>query len=159
LLDDLAFAGAAPFPASTEACMAVAILHILIVALAGAVGGLARFWISSLVARRIGERFPWGTMAVNVSGALAIGALAALLPAFGAEGEGVPGLWLALVIGVLGSYTTVSSFSLQTFVLIRERELLPAVLNIAGSVTFCLTAASAGYMAVLWLAVRWTLGS
>ena len=131
--------------------MAVAILHILIIALAGAVGGIARFWISGLIARRIGERFPWGTLVVNVSGALAIGVLAALLPALGAQGESMPRLWLALVVGVLGSYTTVSSFSLQTLALIRERELLHALLNIVGSMILCLTAATAGYLSVPWI--------
>jgi fluoride exporter len=131
--------------------MVAAFVHIFIVAFAGAAGGIARFWISGLVARRIGEQFPWGTMVVNVSGALAIGVLAALLPAFGADRDGMPGLWLALAIGVLGSYTTVSSFSLQTLALIREKEMLQALINIAGSVSLCLGAATAGYLSVPWI--------
>lgn len=140
------------FAAATSPSWGAVILfqNILIVALAGAVGGTARFLISGLIARRIGERFPWGTLVVNVSGALAIGALAALLPVSDAEADDTVRLWLALVVGVLGSYTTVSSFSLQTLMLIRERELRQATLNIAGSVILCLAAASAGYFSILW---------
>ena len=128
--------------------MTAGALHILIVAAAGVLGGIARFWISGLVARRIGERFPWGTLVVNTTGALAVGILAALLPGFGA-GDGAATPWLALVVGVLGSYTTVSSFSLQTLALIRESELLRAVLNMVLSLGFCLAAAAAGYLSVL----------
>jgi CrcB protein len=135
--------------------MTVGALHILIVAAAGVLGGIARFWVSGIVARRIGERFPWGTLVVNTTGALGIGILAALLPASGAaDAEGVPVLWLALAVGVLGSYTTVSSFSLQTLALIRESEWLHAFLNIAGSLTFCLAAGAAGYLSVLGILGR-----
>lgn len=130
--------------------MTAGALHILIVAAAGVLGGIARFWVSGLVARRIGERFPWGTLAVNTTGAAGIGMLAALLPAFGAGGDGVLALWLALAVGVLGSYTTVSSFSLQTLALIRESALLRALLNIVGSLGLCLAATTAGYFSVLW---------
>jgi CrcB protein len=129
-------------------------LHILIVAAAGVLGGIARFWVSGVVARRIGERFPWGTLVVNTTGALGIGILAALLPASGVDAEGVLTLWLALAVGVLGSYTTVSSFSLQTLALIRESEWLHAFLNIAGSLTFCLAAGAAGYLSVLGILGR-----
>ena len=131
--------------------MTAGALHILIVATAGVLGGIARFWVSGLVARRIGERFPWGTLVVNTTGAAGIGMLAALLPAFGAGGDGVLALWLALAVGVLGSYTTVSSFSLQTLALIRDSELLRAFLNIVGSLGLCLAATTAGYFSVLWI--------
>jgi CrcB protein len=129
--------------------MTAGAVHILIVAAAGMVGGIARFWISGAVARRIGERFPWGTLVVNTSGALGIGVLAALLPTSGVDAEGVLTLWLALAVGVLGSYTTVSSFSLQTLALIRDSEWLCAFLNIAGSLGLCLAAASVGYFSSL----------
>jgi CrcB protein len=134
--------------------MTAGALHILIVAAAGVLGGIARFWVSGLVARRIGERFPWGTLVVNTTGAIGIGILAALLPTFGAGGDGVLALWLALAVGVLGSYTTVSSFSLQTLALIRESEWLRAFLNIAGSLGLCLAATTAGYLSVLWILGR-----
>ena len=130
--------------------MTAGALHILIVAAAGVLGGIARFWVSGIVARRIGERFPWGTLVVNTTGALGIGILAALLRASGVDAESVLTLWLALAVGVLGSYTTVSSFSLQTLALLRESEWLHAFLNIAGSLGLCLAAATAGYL--------WALG-
>jgi fluoride exporter len=129
--------------------MAFAIEHIGIVAVSGMVGGIARFWLSGFIAHRIGERFPWGTLVVNVSGAFAIGALAALLPAFGSGSGASLTLWLALAIGILGSYTTVSSFSLQTLALLRERELLRALLNIITSLSLCLSAAIAGYLSIM----------
>lgn len=78
------------------------------VALGSAFGGVARFFVSGLVARTFGETFPWGTMVVNVSGAFALGALSAL-----AEMHVLftaPEAWPLAVTGFLGSYTTVSSF-------------------------------------------------
>jgi CrcB protein len=120
--------------------------QMLLVALGGAAGACARFWFSGVVARRVGETFPWGTLAVNASGALAIGFLAALLLA--PQGGGVAGgggtPWLALAVGVLGSYTTVSSFSLQTLALLRSGEGGRAVLNVLATLVLCLGAAVAG---------------
>ncbi len=73
-----------------------------------AAGGIARFAVSGLVARGIGETFPWGTMVVNVTGAFAIGflSMAAQRLSFLDRSEA----WPLLVTGFLGSYTTVSSF-------------------------------------------------
>lgn len=83
---------------------------LLLVGAGGALGGLARFWLSQWIDRRTGGRFPWGTLAVNTSGALLIGVALGLV----ADPRGASWLWLLLVVGVLGSFTTVSSFSLQT---------------------------------------------
>jgi CrcB protein len=127
------------------------VIPLLVVSLGGALGACARFWLSGVVARRVGETFPWGTLAVNVSGALAIGVAAgAVLTA-----DGVPPAWreawLGLVVGVLGSYTTVSSFSLQTLALARAGEGGRAALNVVASLCLCLAAALAGHAAGLWL--------
>ena len=118
---------------------------LLLVALGGALGGVGRFWLSGFVARRFGESFPWGTLAVNATGATAIGAVAAIAldPASHAVLR-LP-LWLMLAVGVLGSYTTVSSFALQTLALARAGERWGALANIALSVTLCLPAATLGY--------------
>lgn len=123
---------------------------IAVVVLGGFAGGIARYAISGIVARRIGEFFPWGTLVVNGSGALAIGLLAGLLrrPEDIAGGETV---WHLLAIGVLGSYTTVSSFSLQTLALLRDGEWHAAALNVIASVVVCLGAVLAGLLAVNWL--------
>ncbi len=130
------------------------LVFILCVALGGAIGGVARFWISGVVARRFGETFPWGTMVVNVSGALAIGVLAGLL----LEGDSHAGttlpLWAGLVIGVLGSYTTVSSLSLQTLALARNAEPLRASLNVVGSLILGLGAVAVGYLATVAFLAR-----
>lgn len=119
------------------------------VAAGSALGGLARFFVSGLVARAFGETFPWGTMVVNVSGAFAIGVLAAL-----ARRQGLltlPEAWPIAVTGFLGSYTTVSSFSLQTLALAREGEWFRAAGNIVLSLALCLTAAALGMAAALEL--------
>jgi fluoride exporter len=124
---------------------------LLVIALGGFLGGLARYWLSGVVGRAVGESFPWGTMAVNVSGALCIGALSALLPVGDADGLTV-WLWVALVVGVLGSYTTVSSFSLQTLALLREGDARRAAANVILSVILCLGAAALGHVSVVALA-------
>jgi fluoride exporter len=128
-------------------------LFILLAMLGGGLGGVARFWVSGMVARRFGETFPWGTLTVNVTGSAAIGVLAALLLGAGGNAGATGPLWAALVSGVLGSYTTVSSFSLQTLALVRTGEPLRAALNITGSLVLCLGAAAAGYRATLALLV------
>jgi fluoride exporter len=120
-------------------------LAYLWIAAGGAVGSVARYWFSGVVARQFGETFPWGTLLVNVSGSFAIGFLATL--------AAPDGRWLApagtrqfVMIGVLGGYTTFSSFSLQTLALIENREWLNAGGNVAGSVVLCLVAVWLGHL-------------
>lgn len=122
------------------------------VAIGCAAGGMARFFISGLIARRIGETFPWGTLVVNVSGAFAIGLAAADAINEGSLAD--PSLWRLAVIGFLGSYTTVSSFSLQTLMLLRDGEGLRGFGNAALSVGLCLPAAALGIQAGHVLAGR-----
>lgn len=119
-------------------------LHIVMwVALGSAIGGPARYFVSGLVGRRVGETFPWGTMVVNISGAFLIGVAAGaatiegLLP--------MPAGWQLIVTGFLGAYTTVSSFSLQTMALARDGQVLKAGGNVALSLTSCLSAVALGY--------------
>ncbi|WP_163578099.1 fluoride efflux transporter FluC [Halomonas faecis] len=86
----------------------------LAVMLGGAVGGMARLAVGDAVGCRLGTRFPWGTLAVNLSGAWLMGMLAGV---FGLEAGPT---WSLLAIGVLGGYTTVSSFSLQALTLWQQ---------------------------------------
>lgn len=126
---------------------------LIFVALGSALGGVARFFVSGLVARAVGETFPWGTMAVNVSGCFAIGALA------GATGHMTGGnslAWQLGAVGFLGSYTTVSSFSLQSLALAREGALLRAGANIVLALALCLSAAALGLGAA---GAAWPAGS
>lgn len=113
------------------------------VALGSAIGGPARYFVSGLVGRRIGETFPWGTMVVNVSGAFLVGLTAAAAAAGGVLP--MPVAWQIAVTGFLGAYTTVSSFSLQTIALVRDGQLLKAGGNIALSLLLCLLAVTLGY--------------
>jgi fluoride exporter len=113
---------------------------LLLVLTGGALGGIVRYWLSGVVARRLGEAFPWGTFAVNVTGALAIGLLAPTLLQDGALAPRA-----LLLTGFLGSYTTVSSFSLQTLALAQGGETARALANIALSLVACLAAAATGY--------------
>ena len=103
-------------------------LMLVWVALGSALGGTARFFLSGVVGRRVGETFPWGTMAVNVTGSFAVGMIAAASTAIAVFQS--PASWQLLVVGFVGSYTTVSSFSLQTLALARDGELLRAGGNV-----------------------------
>ena len=120
------------------------ITGLLSVALGSVLGGMARYFISGFVARRVGETFPWGTLIVNVSGAFVIGIFGALA----LDDNSVfasPDPWLFAVTGFLGCYTTVASFSLQTLTLTREGERGRAAGYIALSVGLCLSAVASGF--------------
>ncbi len=83
------------------------------VALGGALGSVARYACSVGAARWLGAAFPWGTLFVNVAGSFAIGLLAALVAADGRPALGSDARAF-LLVGVLGGFTTFSSFSLET---------------------------------------------
>jgi fluoride exporter len=117
------------------------------VMLGSMLGGVARYFVSGLVARRVGETFPWGTLFVNASGAFLIGILGAL-----AQDDtsifSSPDPWLFGVTGFLGCYTTVSSFSLQSLNLAREGERGRAAGYVGLSVVLCLAAVALGFAMV-----------
>jgi CrcB protein len=120
-------------------------LAYLWVATGGALGSVGRYWLSGLVAARVGETFPWGTLFVNVTGSFLIGLLAALtIP----EGRftASPGTRQFLMFGVCGGYTTFSSFSLQTLNLLRDGEWLYAGGNVLLSVLLCLIGVWLGFL-------------
>jgi CrcB protein len=107
------------------------------IALGSALGGALRYWCSGLVARWVGETFPWGTIAVNVAGSLLIGLFATLSAPDGRLFVGATARQFVM-FGVLGGFTTFSSFSLQTLALAQNGEWLRAAANIVGSVALCL---------------------
>lgn len=109
-----------------------------------AIGGVARYWCSGLIAHLIGETFPFGTLFVNLLGSFLIGLVAELT---GPDGR----LLIAsehrqfLMLGVFGGFTTFSSFSLQTLNLAQDGEWLYVGANIVLSVLLCLIGVWAGY--------------
>jgi fluoride exporter len=124
------------------------------VAVGSALGAIARYFVSGLVARRFGETFPWGTLIINVSGAFLIGLLGAMAEK-NASIMASPDPWLFAVTGFLGAYTTVSSFSLQTLTLARDGESGRAVSYVALSVGLCLGAVALGFLAGQSFEMSW----
>lgn len=119
-------------------------MTFLWVALGGALGSVARFAIATVLAERLAHPFPWLTLLVNASGSFAIGLLANL----GAHGI----RWLDtadarafLMVGILGGYTTFSSFSLQTLELARAQAWVAAGGYVALSLLLCLGGVWLGY--------------
>jgi CrcB protein len=120
---------------------------LISVILGSALGGMARYFISGFVARRVGETFPWGTLIINVTGAFAIGIFGALVEKSSSM-FAEPDPWLFAVTGFLGCYTTVSSFSLQTLSLARDGQTSRAGGYVVLSVFLSLAAAALGFALV-----------
>lgn len=116
----------------------------LMVALGSALGGVGRYVVSVLMARVFGPRFPFGTLLVNMSGALAIGMYMGTLAPDAAAVLHPPPL-LGLTFGVLGGYTTFSSFSLETLYLVRDERYAAAAAYVGLSVLLCVGAAGFGW--------------
>ncbi len=112
-------------------------LQLIAIAAGGAVGAVFRFWVSSGVYQLLGRGFPYGTLAVNVIGSLAMGFLYVL---FVERLSASPELRGALLIGFLGAFTTFSTFSIETLNLIEQADLLKAGLNMLLSVSACIVA-------------------
>jgi fluoride exporter len=116
----------------------------------GCLGSLARWGASGFIANRLGQTFPWGTLAVNVTGSFIIGLLA--------TATGPDGRWMApasfrqfFMLGICGGYTTFSSFSLQTLSLAEDGEWFKAVGNAVLSLVLCLVGVWLGHVLVLEL--------
>jgi CrcB protein len=116
------------------------------VALGGALGSVARYACSIGAARWLGTAFPWGTLFVNVAGSFAIGLLAALIAADGRPALGSDARAFVLV-GILGGFTTFSSFSLETLNLARGGALGAAAANVGLSLALCFVAVWLGFAA------------
>jgi fluoride exporter len=106
------------------------------VAVIGGLGSVARFLVDRGVARRAARSFPWGTLTVNITGAVLLGFI---------TGLALSHTW-ALLAGTafVGAYTTFSTWMLETQRLTEERQLLPALANIGASITLGVAAAAAG---------------
>ena len=116
----------------------------MVIAAGGALGALFRYWVSGLTYAVFGRDFPYGTLMVNVTGSLLIGLLYVLL----IERLADTGLMRAfLVIGVLGAFTTFSTFSMETFNLFEQGDYFKVIINVFASVTLCLMATWVGVIA------------
>lgn len=115
------------------------------VAVGGAIGSVARFWLTGAMTALTGPRFPWGTLLINVLGSLVIGLVAGLTltPARVAMH---PDIRIFLMTGVCGGFTTFSAFSLQTLDLLQTGDVGPAFGYAISSVVLCVIATYCGWM-------------
>jgi CrcB protein len=110
---------------------------LLFIAMGGSIGAVMRYGASLGVASIMGRGFPYGTLFVNVTGSLLIGLLSVLM----LERFNIGPEWRAAVmVGVLGSFTTFSTFSLETLNMLEQGELFSAISNVLLSVVVCLIA-------------------
>jgi CrcB protein len=118
--------------------------HLLLVALGGAIGASLRHLTNMAAMRLVGVEFPWGTMAINIAGSLAMGVFVETLARrYGGSNE----MRLFVATGILGGFTTFSAFSLDFAVLWERGEVLPAAFYAAASVVVSILALFAG----MWL--------
>ena len=118
--------------------------QLLAIASGGALGALLRYWTSTAVHARLGQAFPYGTLTVNLLGSLLIGFLYIWLIERMTTG---PALRAFLIIGLLGAFTTFSTFSIETLNLLESGQPGRALGNVLLSVTLCIAAAGLGVFA------------
>jgi fluoride exporter len=110
----------------------VSLLALALVAIGGAIGSVSRYLLSTAVLRLSGSLFPVGTFAVNVAGCIVFGAIVGA-----AEHRVVlaPEMRAFLLVGVLGGFTTFSSYAFESFTLMQDGQIAAAAVNIVGQVT------------------------
>jgi CrcB protein len=116
--------------------------QVISIMLGGALGAVARFWMVGITQTVFGKGFPYGVLGVNVIGSFLIGLFSIWFLQKGNQDESL--LRLMIVVGFLGSFTTFSTFSLDTLNLLLEGHTFRAFLNIIANVLICLLAALGG---------------
>lgn len=129
------------------------LVNYLWIALGGALGSMARYWMSQAVARVADATFPWGTLLVNILGSFVIGWFYTLTLPLGPWPTS-EAMRLFVMVGICGGFTTFSAFSLQTFDLLRDGENLRALAYIVASVLLCVTATVFGHLLATGVTVR-----
>jgi CrcB protein len=120
----------------------ISLIDSVLIFIGAGLGGIFRYWISNGVYFLLGRQFPYGTLVVNVSGCFLMGLLFVLtLERFDSVGSQLRAL---LLIGLLGGYTTFSSFSIETINLFESGNWLSALMNIFLSTIVCIAAAWLG---------------
>jgi CrcB protein len=118
-------------------------MNLVVIALGGAVGALARYGLSGAVHRFASPYFPWGTFVVNVAGCLVFGFIAGLTD----ERLTIDQTTRAfLLVGVLGAFTTFSTFSFETVELLRNGETAAALMNAGGQLMLGMVAMFGGVL-------------
>ncbi len=112
----------------------------LLVALGAALGAPARYLVDRAVQSRVGSAFPFGTLAVNITGSLLLGVLIGSADHGGASSD----LVLLAGVGFCGAFTTFSAFSYETLRLAEDGRVVAALVNVVGSVLPALAAAAVG---------------
>jgi CrcB protein len=121
---------------------------LIYIAMGGAIGAVLRYGASLSVYSLMGRGFPYGTLFVNVTGSLLMGLLSVMM----LERFNIGPEWRAAVlVGVLGSFTTFSTFSIETLNLLEQGDVMRAVTNIVSSVLVCLVAVWFGVLRGLQL--------
>lgn len=113
----------------------------LLIAIGGALGSVARVWVSSTVANRMGFKFPYGTLVVNMTACLIIGFSLTYL---GRRADLNPAWRLLIPIGFIGAYSTFSTYEWETLATLRSGAILLAALYAGGSFVIGLVATWAG---------------
>jgi fluoride exporter len=116
---------------------------VLAIAAGGALGALLRHYVNNAVVHVFGMSFPWGIFAINIAGSFMMGLLVGI---FAHYGEVPQNFKAFLTVGILGAFTTFSTFSLDTIVLLERGALLSAALYVAGSVFFAITSLYGGML-------------
>lgn len=118
--------------------------HLVWIGIAGAAGAVLRYLVHQGTVSALGTGFPYGTLVVNVLGSFIIGVLFVVFWEKSIAGDAVR---LALMVGLLGSFTTFSAFSLDTWILLQHGAPLKAAANVLGTVALCLAVTWAGITA------------
>ena len=121
------------------------------IALGGSLGAISRYWVSTATYSWLGNNFPYGTLMVNVTGSLLMGFLTVVLvQRFDVSNE----VRLGLIVGFLGSFTTFSTFSMDTIHWLESGAVIKALAYILVSVTACVLGAWAGLIGAKQLFLR-----
>lgn len=119
-------------------------LKLLMLGLAGAIGTVARYWLTGLIHRFARETFPVGTLAVNVLGCLLVGLVMQLVLH---QRSLAPEARTLIIVGLLGGFTTFSAFGYETFELLQGGSFYLAALNVTGNVVLGIAAVWTGMLA------------
>ena len=123
--------------------------RVILVALGGAIGSVARYGVGAVAAQLLGSTFPWGTLLVNLSGSFLI----AVVMHVALAGTAISlELRIFLTTGIMGGYTTYSSFNYETLALVEQGAFSLAAVNLGATVLGCLAAGLFGIALVRWLA-------